>query len=177
MVYFLIHAEGETQRRPLKGKPGSGPERRETVASASPGQRETGGSGITRRRGETQGEGFPPPAGKPVGDGTRLSERGSFGIVERSTGRRSHDLHSLRKRRERRRTATAFGPRWRPRRKRCGLRFAAPRTELGPRPDNERARVPRGLRLRSRLPRDFLVLGLAQCISLRRHELPREIAQ
>lgn len=86
MVYFFIHAEGETRRRPLKGKPGSGPGRRETVASASPSQRETGGSGITRRRGETPGEGFPPPAGKPVGDGTRLSERGSFGIVERSTG-------------------------------------------------------------------------------------------
>ena len=35
---------------------------------------------------------------------------------------------------------------------------ASLRSELGPRPDTERTRVPRGLRLRPRLPRDFLVM-------------------
>jgi hypothetical protein len=32
-------------------------------------------------------------------------------------------------------------------------------SELGPRPDTEWTRVPRGLRLRPRLPRGFLVMG------------------
>ena len=39
----------------------------------------------------------------------------------------------------------------------CDFRIAHLRSELGPRLDPERTRVPRGLRLRPRLPRGFLV--------------------
>jgi hypothetical protein len=92
----------------------------------------------TRSHRETEGTGDVRKAG-----------RGSFGIVERSPDGGSHDPQILpgdgRARSSDRNPAGGFGHR------------QELRSELGPRPDFEWTRVPRGLRLRPRLPRDFLV--------------------
>ena len=117
-----------------KGKPGGGSDRevRRGESRSEAAVREPGATGKPREPG-TGGRPDGDPSGSSSGHRTAsLTTRKVFPETGRS---RSSD----------RTPADGFGHR------------QELHSELGPRPDIEWARVPRGLRLRPRLPRDFLV--------------------
>ena len=76
MVYFSLTSTG---------KPDDGPERRETVGKARLEGRETERKAEPEGR-ETERKVQPETKGKAEATGGRQTERGSFGIVERTDG-------------------------------------------------------------------------------------------
>ena len=82
MVYFSLTSTG---------KPDDGPERRETVGKARLEGRETERKAGPEGR-ETERKVQPETEGKPEVTGGRQTERGSFGIVERTDGQQAERL-------------------------------------------------------------------------------------
>jgi len=147
MVYFSIHADGETRRR-ADGETRKRPISRYGAVKAEPGR-------IPAVRG-------PEPKGNRRHPGGRKPGRGSFGIVERvSMASESHDPQTLLGDEEsepevRSSRKAEAKPKARSRRLRPP---ANSRPELGPRPDSNWDGNPERVEVSAKAPSGFLASG------------------